>query len=110
MNHIDITAPFSEAEINHIDITAPFSKAEIKATIQAYVKRGLKERWQKQWEEERTGRWLYCIQRKVHMLRSTGRTRKEETTISRFQFGLTELNGTLFKIGKRNRRNVFFFN
>ena len=33
MNHIDITAPFSEAEINHIDITAPFSKAEIKATI-----------------------------------------------------------------------------
>ena len=34
---------------NHIDITVPFSESEIKTTI----KYKLKERWQKQWEEER---------------------------------------------------------
>ena len=34
------------------DITAPFNKMEMKTTIQ----HKLTERWQKQWEEERTGR------------------------------------------------------
>ena len=47
-------------------------------------------------------RWLYRIQRKVGVIRSTGRTRKEETIISRLRFGHTSLNSTLFKIGKHN--------
>lgn len=38
---------------NNIDITVPFSKTEVKTIIKCK----LKERWQKQWEEERKGRW-----------------------------------------------------
>ena len=48
------------------------------------------------------GRWLYRIKRIVGVIRSTGRTRKEETIISRLRFGHTRLNSTLFKIGKHN--------
>ena len=61
---------------------------EMKTTI----KYKFEERWQKQWEEERTGRWLYRIERKVGMMRSTGRTRREETVISRLHFGHTRLS------------------
>jgi hypothetical protein len=50
----------------------------------------------------RKGRWLNRIQRIVGVMRSTGRTRKEETIISRLHFGHTRLNSTLFKIGKHN--------
>ena len=35
-------------------------------------------------------------------MRSTGRTPREETIISRLRFGHTRLNCTLFKIGKHN--------
>ena len=59
---------------NHIDITVPFSKTEMKPTI----KHKLRERWQKQWEEERKGRWLYRIQRKVGVMRSTGEPGKRK--------------------------------
>ena len=64
----------------------------------------MEERWQKQREEERKGRWLHRIQRKVCVMRSTGRTRKEETIISRLGFVHARLNSrpTLFKIGKHN--------
>ncbi len=47
--------------------------------------------WQKQREEERTGRWLY--KGKI-----TRRNRKEESIISRLRFGHTALNSTLNKI------------
>lgn len=33
----------------------------------------MKERWQKQWEEDRKGQWLYNIQWTVGEMRSTGR-------------------------------------
>ena len=35
-------------------------------------------------------------------MRSMGRTQREETIISRLQFGHTRLNSTLFKIGTHN--------
>ncbi len=47
--------------------------------------------WQKQREEERTGRWLYKV-------KITRRNRKEESIISRLRFGYTALNSTLNKI------------
>ncbi len=42
---------------NTVDITVPYSKTEMKSMI----KHKLRERWQKQWEEEITGRWFYKI-------------------------------------------------
>ncbi len=47
--------------------------------------------WQKQREEERTGRWLYKV-------KITRRNRKEESIISRLRFGYTALNSTLNNI------------
>ena len=78
------------------------------------VKCKLKERWQKQREEERTGRWLYRIQRKAGMTRSTGRTRREETIISRLRFGQTRLNSTIqedvsFAIKKKTLEHIILY-
>lgn len=78
------------------------------------VKCKLKERWQKQQEEERTGRWLYRIQRKAGMMRSTGRTRREETIISRLRFGQTRLNSTIqedvsFAIKKKTLEHIILY-
>lgn len=82
----------------------PFSKTEMKTTI----KNKLKERWQKL-EEERTGGW-----RKAGMMRSKGRTWREETIISRLHAGHTRLNcknilqeGVNFVI--RKKRHVMFY-
>lgn len=83
---------------NQTDMEVPFSKTEMKTMI----KYKLREWWQKQWEKEHTGRWFYSIQRRVGMMRNTGKTRREETIISRLRFGHTRLNGTLFKMGKHN--------
>ncbi len=47
--------------------------------------------WQKQREEERTGRWLYKV-------KITRRNRKEESIISSLRFGYTALNSILNKI------------
>uniref|UniRef100_A0A3B5Q0T1 Reverse transcriptase domain-containing protein n=1 Tax=Xiphophorus maculatus TaxID=8083 RepID=A0A3B5Q0T1_XIPMA len=69
------------SKYSDIDILVPFSREEIKSII----KQKVKERWQRQWEEDRTGRWLYSIQRKVGAMRRT-RNRKEETVISRLRF------------------------
>ncbi|XP_048015377.1 uncharacterized protein LOC125247880 [Megalobrama amblycephala] len=79
-----------------IDIKVNYSKAEMKFLIKQHVK----NRWQKQWVDERTGRWLYNIQRIVGKGRITRRNRKEESIISRLRFGHTALNSTLNKIGK----------
>ncbi len=49
-----------------------YSKTEMKFLIKQLVK----IRWQKQREEERTGRWLYNIQRSVGKGRITRRNRK----------------------------------
>ena len=51
-------------------------------------------------EEERKGRWFYKIQRKVGEAR--GRSRREETVISRLRFGHTGLNASLFMVGKHD--------
>lgn len=42
----------------------------------------LKERWQKQWEEERKEQW-YRVQRKVGEMRCAGKSRRDEIIISR---------------------------
>ena len=78
-----------------IDLVVSCSKTEINSII----KQRLKERWQKQWEEERKGRWFYRVQRKVGEIKSTGRNRRDkiESIISRLRFGL---NSSLFIIGK----------
>ena len=83
---------------NHTNIEIHFNKTDMKTTM----KYKLKEKWQKQWEDERTGRWLYRIQRKVSMMRSKGKTQREETIIYRLPFGHTRLNSTSFKIGNHN--------
>ena len=61
---------------NDIDIVVSLSKTEIKSRIR-------QERWKKQWEEERKGRWFYRVQRTVGGMRCAGRNRREETIISR---------------------------
>ncbi|XP_027861616.1 uncharacterized protein LOC114137195 [Xiphophorus couchianus] len=92
------------SKYSDIDILVPFSREEIKSII----KQKVKERWQRQWEEDRTGRWLYSIQRKVGAMRRTGQNRKEETVISRLRFGHTRLNSNLFKIGKHRTGSCDF--
>lgn len=69
------------------------SRTEIKSKIQ----HKMKERSQKQWEEDRKRR---KIQRKTGEMRSRGRNRREETVIARLRFGHTGLNNMLFLIGK----------
>lgn len=81
---------------SQVDLNIKFSRGEMKDTI----KKKMRERWQKRWEEERTGRWFYSIQRKTGDMRRTERNRREETIISRLRFGHTGLNSTLFIIGK----------
>ncbi|XP_037536736.1 uncharacterized protein LOC119413748 [Nematolebias whitei] len=83
---------------NSVEIEVKFSRAEIKSI----TKQRMREKWQKQWEEERKGRWFYIIQRKVGEMRRAERNRREETVISRLRFGHTGLNRTLFIIGKHN--------
>lgn len=38
-------------------------------TKKGIIKQKMKERWQKQWYEERKGRWFYKIQRKTAEMR-----------------------------------------
>ncbi len=66
------------------------------------IKKRLKERWQKQWDKEKKGRWFYRIQRKVGEMRSAGKNRRDERVISRMGFGHTRLNSTLYKMGKHD--------
>ncbi|XP_014880361.1 uncharacterized protein LOC106941759 [Poecilia latipinna] len=79
-----------------IDINVSFSITEIKGTI----KKKTRERWQKLWDEEKKGRWLYKIQKNIGQMRRTERIRREEIIISRFRIGHTGLNRSLFLIGK----------
>ena len=81
-----------------IELRINISKMEGKNII----KRKMKEKWQKRWEEERKGRWFYKIQRKVGEARETGRSRREETVISRLRFGHTGLNASLFIVQKHD--------
>lgn len=81
-----------------VDMAVSVGQAEIRSM----VRQGMRARWQKQWEEERKGRWLYKIQRRVGGMRNAGRTRREEVIISRLRFGHTGLNGTLFLIVKHS--------
>lgn len=66
-------------EKGKIDMTVAFSKRQIKSI----VKHKMKQRWQKQWEEEKTGRWYYGIQRQVGGMRKSSGNREEEAAISR---------------------------
>lgn len=70
--------------------------------IKSIIKLEMRGRWQKQWEEERKGRWLYKIQRRVGERRATGRSRREGVVVSRMRFGHTGLNSTLLLMGKHN--------
>ena len=73
----------------------PSQQARFKTKIKSIVKQKLKEKWLKQWEEERKGRWFYRVQRKVGEMRCAGKNRRDETIISR-------LKSTLFKICKHD--------
>ncbi len=90
--------PLDATQRENVKISIPYSKMNIKTLIKHKV-RGMR---QKQWEEERAGRWFYKIEK-----RSTGRSRKEET-ITRLRLGHAELNSTLFKIGKHPTGNCDF--
>ena len=57
-------------------------------------------KWQQQWDQEEKGRHLYAIQNRVGTARSGGGNRKEETVITRLRIGHTNLNSTLYIIGK----------
>lgn len=85
---------------NHriVDLAVICGQAEVKSII----KLEMRGRWQKQWEEERRGRWLYKIQRGVGVRRATGRSKRAEEVVSRLRFGHTGLNSTLFLIGKHD--------
>jgi len=48
----------------------------IKLEVQHIVKTRMKERWQRQLDKEREGRYLYRIQRKVGEVRWTERNRR----------------------------------
>ncbi len=76
--------------------------------IKTLIKHKTREMGQKQWEEERAERWFYKIQRKVGEKRSIGRSKKEETVITRLRLGHTGLNSTLLKIGKHPTRYCGF--
>lgn len=79
----------------------PMVDMDISGTeIKSRIWHKMKERCQKQWEEERKGRCFYRIQRKIEEIRSTGTNGKEETVISPLRFGHTSLNNTLFLMGK----------
>ena len=79
------------------DIRIDMSKTEVKSII----KRKIREDWQKQWEEDIKGRWLYRIQRKVGEIRGKiGRNRIEKRIITRLRLGHTGLNSTLRLMGK----------
>ncbi|XP_035984330.1 uncharacterized protein LOC118557933 [Fundulus heteroclitus] len=79
-----------------VDINVSFGITEIKGII----KQKAKDRWQKLWDEERKGRWLYKIQKRIGQMRITERNRREEIIISRLRMGHTGLNRSLFLIGK----------
>uniref|UniRef100_A0A3B5QAR3 Reverse transcriptase domain-containing protein n=1 Tax=Xiphophorus maculatus TaxID=8083 RepID=A0A3B5QAR3_XIPMA len=83
---------------NPISFTVKTSKSEGKSM----VKGKLMEKWQKRWDEEKTGRWFYKIQKIVGERRNGRRNRKEERVITRLRFGHTGLNYTLFKIKKHD--------
>ena len=53
--------------------------------IKGIIKQKVKERWQKQQEEERKGRWFYTVQRRVGEMRCRRGNRREETVISRLR-------------------------
>lgn len=55
------------------DVAVPNRKTEMKST----TKHKITERWQRQCEEERAGRWCYQIQRAVGRMRNTVRQRKK---------------------------------
>lgn len=74
-----------------VDLLINFSKTEMRDI----VKQRIKEKWQKQWDEERKGRWFYRVQNKVGGMRTAGRNRNEERVISRLKLGHTGLNDTL---------------
>jgi len=79
------------------DIRIDMSKTEVKSII----KRKIREDWQKQWEEDIKGRWLYRIQRKVGEIRGKiGRNRIEKRIITRLRLEHTGLNSTLRLMGK----------
>lgn len=61
-------------------------------------KHKMKERWQKQWEKERTGWWIYKIQRKLEKWKLQDGGEKKQSSHLRFRH--TGLNGTLFILGK----------
>lgn len=79
------------------------SKVEVNISkTESIIKKRLKERWQKEWEEDRKGRWFFRVQSKVGEMRCAGGNRRDETVISRLRFGHTGLNGMLWKIGKHD--------
>ena len=88
----------SKASTNklRVDINVSFGITEIKSII----KQKAKERWQKLWNEEKKGRWLYKIQKRIGPMRRSERNRREEIIISRLRIGHTGLNRSLFLIGK----------
>ncbi len=78
-----------------------YSKSEMKCLLKQHVK----NRWQKQWEEDRTGRWVYSSQRVVTLskYRVTGNNRPEETIFSMLRFGPNALS-YLNRIGRHEAR------
>ncbi len=83
-----------------IDLKVNISTTEIKGII----KQRLKERQQKQWEEERKGTWVHRVRRQVGEIRCARRNRGEEMLISRIRFGHTGPNSSpaLFITDKHN--------
>lgn len=75
-----------------VDFVVKFSKTEIKYLIT----QPMKDKWKKQWEKAKKGRWFYKIQQKTGEMRNRGRTRREETIISCLRFGHIGLKITLF--------------
>ncbi len=77
----------------NVEISIPYSKMDIKTLM----KHETREMWQKQRKEQEGGFTKY---KERGEKRSTGRSRKEETIITRSRLGHTGLNSTLFQTGK----------
>ncbi|KAG5847791.1 hypothetical protein ANANG_G00129960, partial [Anguilla anguilla] len=80
----------------YVDLNVKLSKSEGKSIVW----RGVIKQWQQHWDSETKGRHLYKIPNKVGMVRNSGTDRREQVIVSRIRIGHSNLNSTLFIIGK----------
>ncbi len=74
--------------------------------IKTSVKHKIKEKGQKQWEDERTGRWFYKIQRKVDGERSVAEQGEKRQECLHYAFSTQGLIAHFLKRNSRTYRSL----